>query len=66
MERPATYSSRLKTIHHSIRITPIKPHKTLSLAADGVDESISERPYRYQVVRCFGGGAVARVALRYL
>ena len=49
----------------SVRTTSIEPHKTESLAADGV-ESISERPCRYQVVGCCGGGAVERASMRYL
>ena len=49
----------------SVRTTSIEPHKTESLAADGV-ESISERPCRYQVWVALGGGAAERAALRYL
>ena len=45
-------------VRDSVDITPIGPHKTVRLAADGV-ESIPERPFRYQVVGCCVGGAVS-------
>ena len=49
------------TIRDSVDITPIGPHKTVRLAADGV-ESIPERPFRYQVVGCCVGGTVSAVS----
>ena len=49
----------------SVNITPIMPHKTLRLAADGV-ESIPGRPCRHEALGCFVGSAVARATMRYL
>ena len=60
VKRPSTELST-----DSVDTTPIEPHKTVRLAADGV-ESTYERPYRYQVVGCCVGGAVARAAMRCL
>ena len=50
---------------NSVRITPVEPHNIVPPAADGV-LSISERPCRHQVVGCFGGDAVERIALQHL